>query len=444
MQIRSIPRVVIALSTAAILLGGCGGGSDGSDSGGLFTPPSWTSWTGQVGAANSYTYGNSVATDAVGNIYVAGYTNGSLDGNNLTGSHDLFITKYDTAGSRLYTRQLGVAGASTYGKAVATDTNGNVYVAGSTTGGLDGNILTNNSDYFVTKYDASGTKLYTMQLSAAGGDTYGTSVATDTNNNVYVAGYTLGTFGGQTSTGINDFFVTMYDANGIRLYTRQLGVTGASTIANAIATDANGNVYVAGKTGGGLDGNTVTGTSDFFVTKYDALGTKLYTRQLGAAGAATYGNSVATDANGNVYVAGYTTGSLDGNTLAGGRDFFVTKYDAAGTKLYTRQLGATGVNTYAYSVATDANNNVYVAGYTTGSLDGNTLTGFMDLFVTKFDANGTKLYTKQLGVAKAYAHANSIATDSGGNVYIAGETSGGLDGNTLTGYWDFFLTAYGG
>jgi hypothetical protein len=114
--------------------------------------------------------------------------------------------------------------------------------------------------------------------------------------------------------------------------TKQLGVAGTDTIGYSVATDANGNVYVAGYTTGGLDGNTLTGTQDFFVTKYDSSGVKQYTRQMGVAGQGSYSRSVATDASGNVYVAGYTYGGLDDNTLIGTRDFFVTKYNSSGVK----------------------------------------------------------------------------------------------------------------
>jgi hypothetical protein len=68
------------------------------------------------------------------------------------------------------------------------------------------------------------------------------------------------------------------------------------------------------------------------VTKYNSFGAKQWTRQLGASGADTRGQSIATDANGNIFVGGYTNGGLDGNTLTGSWDFFVTKYDSAGTK----------------------------------------------------------------------------------------------------------------
>ena len=56
--------------------------------------------------------------------------------------------------------------------------------------------------------------------------------------------------------------------------TKQLGVAAADTGGTSVATDANGNVYVTGDTEGGLDGNTLTGTQDFFVTKYDSSGVK--------------------------------------------------------------------------------------------------------------------------------------------------------------------------
>jgi hypothetical protein len=288
------------------------------------------------------------------------------------------------------TKQLGATGVDTWGNSTATDTSGNVYVAGNTYGGLDGNALTGTSDFFVTKYDSSGVKQYTQQLGVAGVDTLGLSVATDAGGNVYVAGYTTGGLDGNMLTGTSDFFVTKYNSSGVKQYTRQLGVAGADTWGNWVTTDAGGNVYVAGYTTGGLDGNALTGTTDFFVTKYNSSGVKLYTRQLGVAGADTWGYSVATDASGNVYVAGYTTGGLDGNTLTGTSDFFVTKYNSSGVKQYTRQLGVAGVDTYGFSVATDASGNVYVAGTTYGRLDGNTQTGTTNFFVTKYNSGGVK------------------------------------------------------
>ena len=401
-------------------------------------------WAGvkQLGVSAVTTAGQSTATDANGNVYVAGFTNGGLDGNTLTGTSDFFVTKYNPSGVKQFTRQLGVSGKDTRGQSVATDANGNVYVAGSTTGGLDGNTLTGTWDLFVTKYDPSGVKQFTRQLGVSGKDTYGQSVATDADGNVYVAGYTYGGLDGNTLTGMWDVFVTKYDPSGVKQFTRQLGASGKNTSGLSVATDANGNVYVAGSTNGGLDGNTLTGTWDFFVTKYDPSGVRQFTRQLGVSGTATLGQSVATDAGGNVYVAGHTYGGLDGNTRTGGLDFFVTKFNPSGVKQFTRQLGVSGSATYCQSVATDANGNVLVAGYTYGGLDGNTRTGLQDAFAAKYDPSGARQFTRLLGASGTYTTGLSVATDANGNVYVAGATTGGLDGNTPTGLLDLFVAKY--
>ncbi len=402
------------------------------------------SWTKQMGVSGATTFGKSVATDTNGNVYVAGYTNGGLDGNTLTGTQDFFVTKYDSTGVKQYTKQMGVAGVGTRGWSVATDANGNVYVAGDTQGGLDGNTLTGNWDLFVIKYDSTGVKQYTQQLGVTGKTTLGTSVTTDASGNVYVAGDTTGSLDGNTLTGAWDFFVTKYNSSGVKQYTRQLGVAGKYTYGRSVTTDASGNVYVAGQTTGGLDGNTLTGNYDFFVTKYDSTGVKQSTKQMGVVGATTYGWAVATDGSSNVYVVGETSGDLDSNTLTGTIDFFVTKYNSSGVKQYTKQLGVSGANTNGYSVATDASGNVYVAGKTGGNLDGNALIGAVDSFVTKYDSTGVKQYTRHQGVASRSTFGRSVATDASGNVYVAGDAYGGLDGNTLTGTNDFFVTKYDG
>jgi len=160
-------------------------------------------------------------------------------------------------------------------------------------------------------------------------------------------------------------------------------------------------------------------------------------RQLGTAGD-DWGWGVSVDGNGNAYVTGYTEGGLDGNTSAGYSDMFLTKYDTAGTKLWTRQLG-TASSDVGYGVSVDGSGNVYVTGYTHSDLDGNTSEGGEDMFLTKYDTAGAKLWTRQLGTA-SYDIGRGVSVDGSGNTYVTGYTSGGLDGNTSAGYSDMFLT----
>ena len=166
-----------------------------------------------------------------------------------------------------------------YANGVATDSSGNVYVTGGTKGGLDGNTSAGNTDLFVVKYNSSGTKQWTKQLGSSGRDS-ANGIAIDSSENVYVTGMTFGGLDWNTSTGANDLFVVKYNSSGTKEWTEQLG-SASTDAANAVATDSSGNVYVTGYTEGGLDGNTSAGRSDLFVVKYNSSGTKQWTKQLG-------------------------------------------------------------------------------------------------------------------------------------------------------------------
>jgi len=145
-------------------------------------------------------------------------------------------------------------------------------VSGDTYGGLDNNTNAGNSDLFVVKYNSSGTKQWTKQLGTSSND-YAYGVATDSSANVYVTGYTYGGLDGNTSAGNYDLFVVKYNSSGTKQWTKQLG-TSSYDYASGVATDSSGNVYVTGYTGGGLDGNTSAGNADIFVVKYNSSGTK--------------------------------------------------------------------------------------------------------------------------------------------------------------------------
>jgi len=187
------------------------------------------------------------------------------------------------------------------------------------------------------------------------------------------------------------------------------------------------------------DSGSSSTSTDSDGTTNSCFSTSISSRQL-ARSSNDYAYGVATDLSGNVYVAGGTNGGLDGNTSAGNADLFVVKYNSSGTWQWTKQNGTDRYDE-ARGVATDSSGNVYVTGYTEGGLDGNTSAGKADLFVVKYNSSGTKQWTKQLGTS-SYDNAIGVATDSSGNVYVAGGTNGGLDGNTNEGNTDLFVVKY--
>jgi uncharacterized delta-60 repeat protein len=350
-----------------------------------------------------------------------------------SGNEDAFVTKYNTDGTKAWTKLLG-GSSYDYANSLTTGSDGAIYVAGYTGGNLDGQVNSGNEDAFVTKYNTDGTKAWTKLL---GGSSYdiAMSLTTGSDGAIYVAGYTDGNLDGQVNSGNNDAFVTKYNTDGTKAWTKLLGGSGAD-YANSLTTGSDGAIYVAGSTNGNLDGQTNSGGVDSFVTKYNTDGTKAWTKLLGTSGA-DYAYSLTTGSDGAIYVAGYTYGNLDGQVNSGSYDTFVTKYNTDGTKAWTKLLGGSG-NDIAYSLTTGSDGAIYVAGYTSGNLDGQVNSGGVDAFVTKYNTDGTKVWTKLLG-SSVNDYAYSLTTGSDGAIYVAGYTSGNLNGQVNSGIYDAFV-----
>jgi hypothetical protein len=114
-------------------------------------------WTKQLGSSST-DYANGVAVDSSGNVYATGHTWGGLDGSNAgagNGSTDLIVVKYNSSGTKQWTKQLGSSWYD-WAEGVAVDSSDNIYVTGWTRGDLDGNSSAGGSDLFVVKYNSSG------------------------------------------------------------------------------------------------------------------------------------------------------------------------------------------------------------------------------------------------------------------------------------------------
>ncbi len=137
-------------------------------------------------------------------------------------------------------------------------------------------------DAFVAKYNANGNQLWMAQFGTSGYDS-ATGVSSDGSGNVYVSGYTDGSFPSYTNLGSYDAFVAKYDTSGNPVWVKQFS-TSSHDYAEGISSDSNGNVYVSGKTFGSFLGYTNLGLYDAFVAKYDGNGNQLWLRQFGTSG----------------------------------------------------------------------------------------------------------------------------------------------------------------
>lgn len=160
---------------------------------------------------------------------------------------------------------------------------------------------------------------------------------------------------------------------------RSTAGTGGDDIANSVATDSSGNIYIAGYTSGNL-GATNAGSPDAYVAKYDPDGNRVWLRQFGTP-QAEVSIGVTTDSMGNVLLTGWTAGSLDGAHPQGSEDGFAAGYDSAGNALWIQQFGTRGTES-ATGISTDNLGNVYVSAYT-DSIIGSTNAGQYDGVLVK-------------------------------------------------------------
>ena len=328
-----------------------------------------------------------------------------------------------------------------YGYAIALDANYNVYVTGAASSSLDGQSFFGNTDIVLIKYDRNGAKVWTRQWGTSALDTgYGVSV--DSSGNVFVAGRTAGALDGQTAAGNFDIFLTKYNADGSKLWTRQWGTTDEDT-AYGVAVDSSGNAYVTGMTRGALNGQTSAGNADIFLTKYDSNGTHQWTIQQGTA-SADYGRAVAVNlGTGYVVITGEVWGSLHSQTWGGGNDVFVTKYSPSGNRSWTKQFSSGGTNNeYARGIS-HTGNHVTIVGYSYGAMPGLTKIGGSDVILLRlFDSDGGLVLTRQYGTTADDNAYGLVADLFGWNFYVTGKTAGALDGNPHAGGEDIFLTKF--
>ena len=471
--IRSCFRVLVPVALGWALLPGCGGGGPS---------PVASGWRGirQAGVRDQATLGKNVATDHQGNVYVVGDTSGPLGEDPQSNKTDAFLVKFDRNGRALFTRQLGMhqkadgfaKDSGTYATGVAVDAQGNSCMTGFYVSdwllSSDGGCYYAAYSSFLAKYDAQGTLVFTTRIGAENGeyntssDGYVNNMAVDAQGSVYVTGSTDGALPGNTRTGKTDGFLARFDGQtGQCLSLTQFGASDATTYPEGVAVDALGTAYVAGSISGGssgLDGHAQTGSTDAFLTVFDNQGRRQAdrTRQFGVTTASeargsrdpwgTWCDALAVDAAGNVYLGGTTGGRLDGAASNGCSVAYVVRYRADGSQDLLRQIGSSGASDIQIGyVALGINGDVYLNGNGLG-VDGNPGVGALDAFFTRFDAQGTKLYTRELGATGQAGGATTwafgpVAVDAIGNVYLTGKTDGNL-GGPRTGKLDFYVAKY--
>ncbi len=341
--------------------------------------------------------------------------------------------------------------ADVTGWAVAADGQGNVYATGSISGDtidINGNTFYNPGyAWYIVKYDSAGTMLWARVDGGDGLNTPG-GIATDSGGNLIVGGSFSGdsvVFGGTTlynsNTPKQDVLVVKYDTNGNLLWVVSAGSSDNEWI-EAVATDSQGNIFIAGSFNGAsltLGGttvmNTFPGTEDIYIAKLNDAGTFLWARSAGG-GNYEWATSVSADPFGNTVICGpyfsdtCSFGSAQLVSPYGNNhdQLFVAQYDSSGNVNWARQvvLTAQAYDSYFYDVVADVFGNVYA----TGSCISDTVyvdtlqlpaspNSYRDMILVKYSPNGQVQWARR-ETGTGNIHAFDLAANESGEVYVTG------------------------
>ncbi|MEI6488002.1 MAG: T9SS type A sorting domain-containing protein [Bacteroidota bacterium] len=423
----------------------------------LAQTPSWVWARMPHGVGNDI--GNSIASDASGNIYVTGqfvsdtikfgaYT---LVNHNRSNTYtDIFVAKYNSSGNVIWARNFG-GYYDDAGKSIALDASGNIYLTGNYNSGsiaFDTAVLTRqdtNSTYnnvFITKLNNSGNVIWAKSAGGGYGDDVANSIAVNASGESYITGkyqsavINFGTIMLTNPGFSSSFFIAQYDNTGNEIWAN--GSSASSSVGNALTIDGNGNLYVAGT----FNNDTVSfGTTtltnhyvnyqDVFLFKYSSAHNPIWARSAGGS-IDDYATAIITDANQNIYLTGsfqnkfyISTDSLMGGN-SGWNDIYLAKYTSSGNLAWVK--GITGDNyDNTYGITCDIFSYVYITGtfassyITFGGTTFNNTNGYgREFFVTKYDT---------LGQAHWAARASGTGDDWGSGVTVSG-TSVYVIGNT--------------
>ncbi len=441
----------------------------------------WATYFGGTGSQSIH----KVAYDHFGNAYISGQTNSpsnmstagsfqpGLAMNGSSVSMDGYLAKFNHAGVLIWATYYGTS-AFDKSEAVACDNAGNVYIAGTTsmpglsTPGSHSSTIAGGVDIFIVKFDSMGNRQWSTYFGGSGSDDI-KGLACDSDNNLYVLGYT------QSDTGIatqgsfkatknlaQDVFLAKFNTQGVRQWGTYFGGDDAD-YANDIAIDPYGNIAITGQTwsrsnitspgshqpaydtSGPTSGRFATRYPDAFLAKFNSNGARLWSTYYGG-GYTENGTAVATDNSGNIYLGGFTNSGnaigtagtfkpdtvdfqLSGGTLFLSTHAFLAKFDSSGARQWGTYYGTykTGAITglkcnpegaiYAIGATTDT------AGIATPGSYQSVYQGNQDNYIVKFDSKGQREWGTYYGGPQGEFFGSIDFNREKGIIYISGGTN---------------------
>ncbi|MBI3195181.1 MAG: SBBP repeat-containing protein [Ignavibacteriae bacterium] len=316
------------------------------------------------GSRNVVDAASDIAVDAIGNVYVTGYSG------EVGTSDDYTTIKYNSSGEEQWAMHYnGPTNSSDKATALSIDALGNIYVTGNSESATWYDIAT-------VKYNSLGIEEWVVRYNGfANLNDEATAIAVDASGGVYVAGMIY------EEAYHGNYITIKYDATGVLQWTKIFRSSNRySYIDNsavAITVDGAGNIYSTGYIYDGV------AARDYLTVKYSSAGTVLWSvKYNGPENSYDVAHDIAVDISGNVYVTG------TGYSSTTGVDYVTVKYNSLGVQQWMSRYTGTGNNDDTpASIVVDASGNVCVTGYSLGSETG------YDYATIKYSTTGIKQWS---------------------------------------------------
>ncbi len=390
-------------------------------------------------STTGYNLPSDIVLDANKNSYVVGQFDSPLAFGSVTLSptlKNIFVAKFDSLGTCLWASKAGAFNVSG-GNSITIDQNGDLIICGSFYGTANFGTFTinsnGNSDMFIAKIDNGGTWQWVKSYGGSSYD-YGSQITSDINNNIYLAGVSVGTFMFDTcqvnGLGGYDAFLGKFDSSGQCIWVKNtLGIGNEKGTCISIST--LGTIYLGGVYSGDpiVFGDTLNSIGQMdeydFISKFDTTGNKIWTKQLscGAMNNMSGISSIATDNNDNVYFTGNFAYSctLDAFVFnaptTAVRNSYIAKLDSSSNVVWAKKgLGPT--NNWGSAIFVDSEDYSYVTGFYTDTVN------FSDCSSINTGGNGYMIKLDSLGNCMCINNVKNITPSSivvdSSNIWLTG------------------------
>jgi hypothetical protein len=378
-------------------------------------------------------------------------------GGSTAGPGDAFIAKFSNAGKRVWSTYYGGTDED-WGRGIATDKKNSILITGLTrstsfiaTSRAYSTSYNGLIDAFLAKFDSSGSLVWGTYFGGTSQDV-ANAIATDTADNIYITGYAYSS--GMSSTGayqtslsgLSDAFLTKFSTSGVLKWSTYLGGSNYD-VAEAMATDKSGNIYITGYTtstsgiasSGGFQTKFTGSSYNGLIEKFTSSGKRAWGTYYGDA--STIGYALDCDTAGNLFITGYTSsktgiataGAYQTSISALGECAFAAEFSSAGGRAWGTYFHG-DVGEEGRGIVVDDSDNVFITG-TTGSTNlatphaFKTSNGNTDAFLARFTP-----VINDAGISKIISPQKPFCTDSA-SVIIRLKNFGNIELDSVKIYW---------